>query len=114
MEESNFKIVGKFNSGLASQNGVGRFSIGTARIHLGSDSPMISKFHTNWRMQVISSLDKDRTLEDLHYSSAITISEADFKKLKALLIKNIEEFKAMVRGSKEEGAFCFAVDFFRI
>lgn len=100
--------------GLAVKKENGRYGIGTARIHLGSDSPLISKFHSNWRMRAIRSLESDTTENDLHYSSAITIAEADVIRIKSLLVKYIEEIKTIVRESKEEGVHCFALDFFRL
>lgn len=100
--------------GLAEQKENGRFGVGTARIHLGSDSPMISKFHTNWRMRAIRSLEEENASQDLHYSSAITISDADRSRIKSLLVKYIEEIKAIIRDSKAEGVHCFSLDFFRL
>ena len=100
--------------GLAIQKDKGRYDVGTARIHLGSDSPLISKLHTNWRMKAIESLDKEDTTADLHYSSAITISEADVTRIKSMLVKYIEETKQVVRESPAEGVHCFSMDFFRI
>lgn len=100
--------------GLAVQKENGRFGVGTARIHLGNDSPMISKFHTNWRMRAIRSLEEENANQDLHYSSAITISEGDMSRIKSLLVKYIEEIKAIISDSKEEGLHCFSLDFFRL
>ncbi|OQW50415.1 MAG: hypothetical protein A4S09_01080 [Proteobacteria bacterium SG_bin7] len=92
----------------------GRFGVGTSRIHLGSDSPMISKFHTNWRMQAIRSLDKEDGKSDLHYSSVITISDEDFKKIKNLLVKYIEEIKLIVKNSPSQKLHSFCLDFFHV
>ncbi len=100
--------------GLAIKKEKGRFEIGTTRIHLGSDSPLISKFHTNWRMRAIASLEKETFSTDLHYSSAVTIADADINRIKALLVKTIEEVRTVIRESKEEGAHCFSLDFFKI
>jgi uncharacterized protein (TIGR02147 family) len=100
--------------GLAKPKEKGRYEIGTARIHLGVDSPLISKFHTNWRMKAIQSLEKENASEDLHYSSVVTISESDFINIKAQLVKQIEDIKAVIKSSPEEGVHCFNIDFFRI
>jgi uncharacterized protein (TIGR02147 family) len=100
--------------GLAQQNQKGRWEVGMARIHLGSDSPLISKFHSNWRIKAIQSLDKDNASEGLHYSSAISVSEADFMKIKELLVRHIEEIKQIIRDSPAEGVHSFNLDFFRI
>lgn len=99
--------------GLAVQKTAGGFDIGTNRIHLESDSPMISKFHTNWRIQAIRSLDH-LSSDDLHYSSAITLSDSDLLRVKSRLVKSIEEIKSIIRSSDADGVHCFSVDFFRL
>lgn len=100
--------------GLAEQLRPGHFKIGTSRIHLGNESPLISKFHTNWRMKAVEAFNRDDFRDNLHYSSAVTISEADFNRIKGAIIEFIEEIKSTVRDSKEEIPGCFAIDFFRI
>lgn len=102
------------STGLAVQKDKGKFDIGEARIHLGSDSALISKFHTNWRMKAIQSLEKETASEDLHYSSAITISDSDFLKIKSQLVKCIEEIKQVIRDSPAEGVHSFNIDFFKL
>ena len=99
--------------GLAKQE-AGKYKVGEARIFLGSDSPMITKHHTNWRMQAIQSLDREDFRDDLHYSSAVTVSLKDAFHIKSVLIKHIEEIKAAVRDSGAEEGYCFALDFFKI
>lgn len=90
------------------------YEIGTARIHLGADSPLISKHHTNWRLQAIRSLERANS-EDLHYSSVISCSENDRAIIREALVKAIEEVKKTVRSSeREEVAQAFSVDFFGI
>ena len=99
--------------GLASQS-EGGFKIGTTRIHLADDSPMISKHHSNWRIKAIESMDKSATDTDLHYSSVVTISNDDVLKIKSMLVRSISETKSVIRDSKEEQIYCFALDFFRL
>jgi uncharacterized protein (TIGR02147 family) len=101
-------------TGLAVQERPGRYAIGTARIHLGNDSDLISKFHTNWRVQAIRSMDREEFGDDFHYSSAISISEEDFTRIKGMLVKAIEEIKPIIRESEAEAAYSFAIDFFGI
>ncbi len=100
--------------GLAIQSENNRFLVGTTRIHLSSDSPMISKFHTNWRMLAIRSLEKENLNNDLHYSSVITISNEDFIKIKSMLVTCIEEVKMIIKDSQAEGVHSFNLDFFKI
>jgi uncharacterized protein (TIGR02147 family) len=91
----------------------GAFRSGKTRIHLGAEAPEISKAHVNWRMQAVRSLENDRP-EDLHYSSAVTLSRQDIVRIKSELIKKIEEIKAIVKESPEEELACFNVDFFLV
>jgi uncharacterized protein (TIGR02147 family) len=89
----------------------GRYQIGTSHIHLGSDSPMISKHHTNWRLQAMRSLDLQKK-EDMHYSSVMTVSLEDSVKVRELLVKAIEDIRAVIRNSDNEACFAYAIDFF--
>lgn len=81
---------------------------------LGTDSPLISKFHTNWRIKTIQSLDKENANDALHYSSAITISNNDVMKIKSHLVKCIEEIKIIIRDSPAEAVHSFNIDFFKL
>ncbi|MCM2323097.1 MAG: TIGR02147 family protein [Oligoflexia bacterium] len=99
--------------GLAVQ-AEGRYRVGTARVHLGNDSPMIAKHHINWRLQAMRALEREDAQGDLHYSSVISISKEDVIRIKALLVKAIESAKAVIRDSPEEELHSFCLDFFRI
>lgn len=98
--------------GLA-QNKDGRFTVGTARMHLGHDSPMITRHHINWRLQAIQSLENESGA-DLHYSSVVSIAAKDIEKIKSLLVKSIENTKALIRDSPEEELHSFCLDFFKV
>ncbi|MCM2279750.1 MAG: DUF4423 domain-containing protein [Oligoflexia bacterium] len=99
--------------GLARES-AGRFTVGTAHVHLGNDSPMISKHHVNWRLQAIRALERDDASESLHYSSVVSISRDDATRIKSLLVKSIESAKALIRDSKEEELHSFCLDFFPV
>jgi uncharacterized protein (TIGR02147 family) len=101
------------NMGLAARQD-SRFIVGTARMHLGNDSPMISKHHINWRIQAIRALERADFHENLHYSSVVSISKKDITKIKSLLVKAIEEAKLVIRDSKEEELHSLCLDFFQI
>jgi uncharacterized protein (TIGR02147 family) len=96
--------------GLVARKG-NHYEIGTSHIHLESDSPMISKHHTNWRMRAVQSLDQPRP-EELHYSSVITASREDSSKIREILVRAIEEVRAVVRKSGNEEGYCYSLDFF--
>lgn len=112
--------MGKINEALSflSRSGILEetahgYKIGTARIHLGADSPLVAKHHINWRLQAIRALEGD-TRENLHYSSVISLSESDASRIRELLIKALETIKPIVRDSAEETGRCLNIDFFKI
>jgi len=92
----------------------GKLKPGVSRLFLGSDSPMIARHHTNWRMRAIDSLDKG-IKEDLHFSTVVSLASEDILKMKEYLVKSIESARAIVRESKaEEELYCFCLDYFRV
>lgn len=91
----------------------GVFRQGVSRIFLGSDSPMISKHHANWRMKAIEALDRARP-EDLHLSTVVSLSKADFDKIREQLVRSTNELRAVIRESKEEQIACLSIDFFEL
>lgn len=97
-------------AGLAIEEKSG-YNIGTTRIHLGKDSPLISKHHINWRHKSIQSLEKEIE-NNLHYTSIVSVSRQDALLIKSRVIKEIDAFNSIVKDSKEEELFCFALDFF--
>jgi len=99
--------------GLIKATNQGSLQIGEARIHLGGDSPFVSKNHSNWRLRALQSLERERTPE-LHYSSVITVSRADVRRIKDLLIDSVEKTNGLVAASPEEELWCLALDFFEV
>ncbi len=99
--------------GLAIEEG-GRFRPGTASIYLPENSPLVSKHHGNWRLQALRSMD-DPHMHDIHYSSVATLNQKDLPKVRAVLVKAIEEIRAVIKASTEEDiVFCYDLDAFRV
>ena len=103
------------NSGLIVRgiSGERPYGVGEARIHLGAESPLISKHHTNWRMQSVRALENP-VPQNLHYSSAVSLSRADATILREQLARTIEQLKGVVKKSPEEVAYAFSLDWFEI
>jgi uncharacterized protein (TIGR02147 family) len=89
------------------------YNIGPTRIHLGSESPMISRHHNNWRMVTAQLLHK-RAPSDLHYSSVVTMSHDDADKLREMIVQFIANSKEIIKKSKEEELFSLDLDFFKV
>ncbi len=68
----------------------------------------------NWRIKAIENLEKNISSEGLHYSSVITLSNADFEKISEVLIQAIEMNKITIKDSSSEIPACFNIDFFKL
>jgi len=90
-----------------------RLGVGLASIHVGSDSPLVSKHHLNWRIRAMESLDRARP-NDLHYSSVISLSESDAEIIREQWVKAIQSSKKIIRDSPSETIRVFSLDFFEI
>ena len=99
---------------LVQRNSRGGYEAGVSRIHLGSDSHLISKFHTNWRIKTIQSFEKQAVEDQLHYSSIVSLAERDINVVKNILIKAISEAKAVIKESPPEVLHSFNLDFFQV
>jgi uncharacterized protein (TIGR02147 family) len=109
---ANSAIQFLLETGLIEKKG-SHFRIGQKRIHLGSDSPLISKHHINWRLQAIRALEKDRK-ENLHYSSVVTILPSDALRVRELMTKTIGQAKSIIKDSADEDVYGFSIDFFNV
>lgn len=91
----------------------GKYEIGEVRIHLDSKSPMITKHHTNWKLEAIKSLENIKP-SDMHYSSVVTLSKSDADKVKEVMLKSLEDIEMILRPSKEEEIYSLSMDFFNL
>jgi uncharacterized protein (TIGR02147 family) len=98
------------NVGLVRKNGF-EFLPGSQQIRLGNDSHHILSHHTNWRLQAMQSLEREK-LNELHYSGVVSLSSGDVVKIKNILLDSIKENINIVKESKEEELFCLNIDFF--
>ncbi len=100
-------------AGLVDRSKNASLTVGKTRIHLGADSPWISKHHMNWRFQAIRAIEEDPK-KGLHYSSVVSISKSDEIKVREKIEDVVKSIKAVVRESKEEELCSFSLDFFRL
>lgn len=99
-------------SGLVKET-QGKYHTVHSRLHLGRQSPLISKHHANWRNQALQSVERGNK-EGLHYSGPICISHRDSETIKELLLELTEKVEKIVKPSKEESVHCLNFDFFEI
>lgn len=82
-------------------------------LHLPKDSPVTPLHHMNWRQRANENCQR-RDPESIHYTAIHGLSVADMDRIRHLILKVIEESRAIVAPSKEEEVACFTCDFFRI
>ena len=97
---------------LAKQEGDKFFPTKT-QLHLASDSVMILRHHSNWRLKAVRSIE-EQDGKDLHYSTVVSLSRKDKEKLHGMLLKVIEDFQAVVKPSPEEQLAALNLDFFKL
>ena len=87
---------------------------GSTLLHLERDSPFIFQHHANWRSQALASLHEEHSDTAVHYSSVVTLSAEDARKVRSLITQNLGEWIEVVKESKEEEVFGLCLDFFRV
>ncbi|MEK6704339.1 MAG: TIGR02147 family protein [Bdellovibrionota bacterium] len=91
-----------------------RYIIGTARIHLGADSPLVSRHHLNWRLKAMQSIEKHLITKDFHYSSVVSLSQDDMGHIREILMQAVERCKHVIKASPEEALCSLSLDFFEV
>jgi len=90
------------------------YKIGHTRIHLDKKSPLISKHHTNWRIEAIKSLEHEKSEVDLHYSSILSLAKKDALKIREFLLELLEKSEPILRDSPEEELCALCIDLFEL
>jgi uncharacterized protein (TIGR02147 family) len=89
------------------------YGIGTSMTHLSPESPFAPRHLANWRLKAI---EHHSTLRDdeLAFSSALTLSRADFAKIKELLLDTVKKTYQIVGPSQNEVLGCINIDWFEV
>ncbi len=83
--------------------------------HAADENRYANLHHTNWRRQSERELGRyPQRKENLHYTALYSLSQADFQKLRKMLVDVIAQTRDVVRPSQEETVICFALDLFEL
>ena len=81
------------------------------RLHLPKGSRLLSRHHTNWRLQAIQSLDRSQP-SDIHYSAVLAFAKKDEKAVRRILLEALENIEKVISPSKEEDLYILNFDFY--
>jgi uncharacterized protein (TIGR02147 family) len=98
--------------GLVKNSGK-NWKIGSASIHLPRNTPVIGVHHNNWRQRAVMDAVQPGS-DGVHYTVVQSLSVRDFEKLKAMMLRWIDEYAAVASPSQEQELICFACDLFRV
>jgi len=98
--------------GLAKREGI-QYLPGANALHLESDSPLIPRHHSNWRLAAIQSLE-DPHPGDLHYSGVVTCSEKDLPRVREKLSRCLADCIEIIQASPEEQVAALSFDWWKL
>jgi len=98
--------------GLVQQEG-NRWKYLAGTFHLPKESPLVIQHHHNWRDRAVldAQLASD---ESLHYTNVQTVSRADIRILKELMLNFVSNCKEILDPSAEEDVVAITCDLFRV
>ena len=85
------------------------YRTGETSLHLNANSPLIQKHHSNWKIRILQSLDQFNE-RDLHYTSVVSCSHEDLKKVKEIMIQSVQKIRAIIKESKDETVAAYTFD----
>ncbi len=91
----------------------GELQPGPNHVHLGTDSDMVLRHHSNWRKHAMNRLDFVDA-EDLHYSACVSLSLSDAFKLKDSMLDHLHGYLETIKKSNEEVAYVLNFDFYKL
>ena len=84
----------------------------TRRLHLSSQSSFINQHHRNWHIEAMRFLE-EKNEEDLNYSGALSLSNADVATIKEILLKSIERIEKQIAPSPDEEMIGLSISYFK-
>lgn len=90
-----------------------RLAPGSQHVHLGNDSEMVLKHHSNWRMHAINNL-QFLDHQDLHYSACMSISHEGAFIVKEAILETLKRVVEIVGKSEVETGYVLNFDFYKL
>lgn len=89
----------------------GKLKMGSARTHVGSSSPMVTRHHQNWRIHAMSKIQQNSE-DDFFYTGPMVLSEEVALWIRQELPSFVEKLNARLIPSPSEVVRCLNIDWF--
>ena len=91
-------------------------TLGTSKLHLDSNDPMIFRHHQNWRQVALDRMSRCAFLESDEFVVSIPFatSRANLKKLRLGIQSQVKEWIKVIDSGKEEAGAVLNVDFLKL
>lgn len=96
--------------GLLKQSAT-QYEVGPTYTHVDDLSPYVGKHWQNWRLRGFTMMEQ-KSENDLFYTCPMSLSIEDAERIRAMLLKVIEEAMAIMRPSPSERVACLNIDWF--
>lgn len=83
-------------------------------LHLSKDSNLIKQLHLTWKTKLLADLQSGRPIEGTHYSGTITISEADYRNVREVLIESLGKIRTITKKSSSEKVCILSMDCYEL
>lgn len=91
----------------------GKISGGAISTHIGKESPFLAKKLMHWRVKALEKIDS-LPIDQLMYSTTVSLSKDDYQKLQLGLVKHIQDFLVVVKESPAQEIAHLNIDFFKV
>ncbi len=91
----------------------GFYFFGTQRTFLERGSPYLNRHHQNWRNKAIQYAET-LSEEEVMFTSPVSLSRADFNKIKSQVLELLKDVSTTVKDSPAEEIACLNIDLFWI
>ncbi|MCM2277921.1 MAG: TIGR02147 family protein [Oligoflexia bacterium] len=98
--------------GLVSER-KGAWKSSSPQLHLPRESPMAMIHHANWRDRAVAAA-RVPGGDGLHFTAVHSLSQADFLRVREVLLESFQKAKKIVEPSPEEELACIACDYFKV
>lgn len=91
-----------------------RYQMGPKTTHLESNSPLIARHHSNWRLKALPRHEK-LSPRELAYTCPVSLNRKDQEVLRELLVQTVQTFLKTVTASEpSDMVACLTIDWFEV